>query len=120
VKKSNAISLSVFVFIVGVTLGYIIGFRRCHEKIGGDTVREQLEDAQFAAQCEARGYLYSLQALDSGHAADIAAVRQRALSHLRVYVSGVEDLRRLGYNLTPNRETLSNATAYLAKGPREK
>lgn len=119
-KKSNAILLSVFVFIVGIALGYFAGFRRGHEKTGDDMVRDQMEDAQFAAQCEARGYLYSLQALDSGRAEDVAAVRQRALSHLRVYVSGVDDLRRMGYEWTPNRETFSNATAYLSQHPREK
>src|SRR6266404_1050591 len=113
-KKSNALFLSLAVFIAGVALGYFVGFRRGHEKTGDDMVRDQLEDGQFAAQCEARGYLYSLQAIDSGRAEDIADVRKRALSHLRVYVSGVEDLRRLGYDWTPNRETFSNATAYLA------
>jgi hypothetical protein len=76
-------------------------------------------DAQHAQELEVRGYLYSLHALDSGRVEDIADVRKRALSHLRVYVSGVEDLRRLGYDWTPSREIYSNATAYLAQHPRE-
>ena len=119
-KKRNVILLSVLILAIGGALGYFIGFRRSREKAGDDMVRHQLEDGQFAAQCEARGYLYSLQALDSGRAEDIAALRQRALSHLRLYVSGVEDLHRLGYKWAPSRETFSNATAYLAQHPRQK
>jgi hypothetical protein len=119
-KKPIASFLSVIALVLGVVIGYLIGFRRGHEKTGDDMVRGPFENSQLAAQCEARGYLYSLQALDSGRVEDIAAVRQRALSHLRVYVSGVEDLRRMGYEWSPNQETFSNATAYLAKHPREK
>ena len=115
--KSEFISLSLVVFVAGAALGYIVGFRMGHHKTGDDMTRDQLEDAQFASECEARGYLYSLQALDSERAEDISDLRKRAMSHLRVYVKGVEDLHRLGYDWTPNEQTFSNATTYLAEHP---
>jgi hypothetical protein len=78
-------------------------------------VSDQLADAQHATECEARGYLYSLKALDSGRAEDITSLRKRALSHLRVYVQGVQDLRAQGYTWTPvNKGLYTNAAAYLA------
>lgn len=82
--------------------------------------RDQLVDAQHAQELEVRGYLYSLHALDAGRTEDIADLRKRALSRLRVYVSGVEDFRRLGYDWTPSQEIYSNAIVYLAEHSKEK
>src|SRR5690349_16262387 len=119
-KKLTVILLCLLLFVLGFALGYRVGLRRAIDKIGDEMVSDQLEDAQFAAQCEARGYLYCLHALDSGRAGDIADLRKRALSHLQVYVHGVGDLRGRGYTWTPNAQTFSIATAYLAGHPREK
>jgi hypothetical protein len=119
-KKTSVIALCLVALIVGITVGYRVGLRSALHKIGDEMTRDQLVDAQNAIELEARGYLRSLRALDAGGAEDIANLRKRALLSLRIYVSGVEDLRRLGYDWTPNREIYSNANAYLTAHPREK
>lgn len=119
-KKSSAIFLCLVALILGVGIGYRVGLRRALHKIGDEMARDQLVDAQHAEELEARGYLRSLRALDAGGAEDITDLRKHALSSLRVYVSGVEDLRRFGYDWTPNREIYSNAIAYLVAHPSEK
>jgi|SRR5882762_3295847 len=119
-KKSGIIILCLLVFVLGSALGYRIGLRRALHKIGDEMESDQLSDAQFASQCEARGYLYSLQALDSGRAENITDLRKRGLSQLRIYVQGVQDLHNLGHAWTPDEQTFSNATAYLAEHPSNK
>ena len=119
-KRTSTIFVCLVALALGVAVGYRVGLRRALHKIGDEMTRDQFVDAQHAVQLEARGYLRSLHALDSGRPEDIADLRKRALTSLRVYVSGVEDLRRLGYDWTPSREIYSNATAYLAGHPREK
>jgi hypothetical protein len=116
-KKSIVIILCLLVFVIGSTLGYSIGFRKAFHRIGDEMERDQMVDAQDNMQCEARGYLYSLQALDSGRTEDIADLRKRALGHLRVYVKGVQELRDRGYEWTPNTQIFSNVTVYLTQHP---
>lgn len=102
-------------FAAGFGLGHAVGHRRAIHRIGDEMVGDQLRDAQHATECEARGYLFSLQALDSARAEDIAALRERAITHLRVFVQGVHDLRAEGYDWTPvNWQFYTNATLYLA------
>ena len=50
----------------------------------------------------------------------VADLRKRAMTHMRVYIQGIQDLHDLGYNWTPSSLILSNATTYLAEHPREK
>jgi hypothetical protein len=84
--------------------------------VGDEMVNDQLKDGQFVAECEAGEYLYSIQALDSGRAEDIAGLRKSALTHLKVYVQGVHDLRAQGYTWTPvNQEFYTNVMTYLAE-----
>jgi hypothetical protein len=79
-------------------------------------VSDNLREGQFVAECEAREYLFSLQALDSGRAEDIDGLRKRALTHLKVYVQGVHDFRAQGYTWTPvNQALYTNAMTYLAE-----
>jgi len=120
-KKSNVVFICVLVFVLGAALGYRVGLRRALHKIGDEMVGDQLRDAQHASEAEARGYLFSLQALDSGRAEDITHFRERALSHLRGYVHEVRDLQAEGYTWTPvNHQFYSNAVAYLTDHPKEK
>src|SRR5438093_9217735 len=119
-KKSSVIFLCLLMFVLGSALGYRVGLRRALHKIGDEMTQDQLVDAQHAMELEARGYLYSLHALDSGRAEDIADLRKRAMTHMRVYIQGIQDLHDLGYEWTPSSLILSNATAYLAEHPREK
>src|SRR5260370_29589489 len=121
-KKSTVMVICLLVvFLLGSAMGYRVGLRRALHKIGDEMVGDQLKSAQFAAECEARAYLYSLRALDSGRPEDIEGVRKRALAHLRVYVQGVHDLRDQGYDWTPvNGQTFSNAAAYLPEHPSHK
>src|SRR5689334_209888 len=95
-KKLTVMFICVVVFALGLALGHSVGLRRALHRIGDEMVGDQSRDGQHAMECEARGYLFSLQALDSGRAEDIAALRERALTHLRVFVQGVYDLRGEG------------------------
>lgn len=120
-KKLKPLCILLVIFALGFALGHTVGLRRALHRIGDEMVGDQLRDAQHAAECEARGYLFSLQALDSGRAEDIAALRERALTHMRVFVQGVQDLRREGYDWTPvNWQFYTNATLYLADHPKTK
>ena len=120
-KKLKLLSTLLVVFALGFALGHSLGLRRALHRIGDEMVGDQLRDAQHAGECEARGYLFSLQALDSGRPDDIAALRERALTHLRVFVQGVHDLRGEGYDWTPvNWQFYTNAMLYLADHPRKK
>src|SRR5947207_16011540 len=119
-KKTTVIAVCSLTLFLGFVAGHRIGLRRALHKIGDEMSRDQLVDAQHAEELEARGYLYSLHALDSGRAEDIAELRKRAMTHLRVYVQGIQDLNDLGYMYTPNSLILSNATAYLAEHPGQK
>jgi|SRR5579862_371780 len=119
-KKSSVIFLCLIALVLGAAIGYRVGLRRALHKVGDEMTRDQLVNAQEAGQLEARGYLRSLHALDAGGAEDIADLRKHALTSLPVYVSGVEDLRRLGYDWAPSPEIYSNATAYLAAHTSEK
>lgn len=120
-KAFKLLSILLAVFGLGFGLGHAIGLRRALHRIGDEMVGDQLRDAQHAAECEARGYLFSLQALDSGHVEDITALRERALTHLKVFVQGVHDLRGEGYNWTPvNWQFYTNATLYLAEHAKKK
>jgi hypothetical protein len=114
-KQLKLLFILLAVFALGFGLGRAVGLRRALHRIGDEMVADQLRDAQHAAECEARGYLFSLQALDSGRAEDITALRERALTHLSVFVQGVHDLRGEGYDWTPvNGQFFTNATLYLA------
>jgi len=120
-KKLALSFLFLMVFAAGFGLGHTVGLRRALHRIGDEMVGDQLRDGQHALECEARGYLFSLQALDSGHAEDIAALRERAVTHLRVFVQGVHDLRSEGYDWTPvNWQFYTNATLYLADQQKKK
>ena len=119
-KTFVAILFCLLTFALGFALGHRVGLRRALHKIGDEMTQDQLVDAQNAEQLEVRGYLYSLHALDSGRAEDIADLRKRAMTHMRVYVQGIQDLHDLGCEWTPSSLILSNATAYLTEHPREK
>jgi hypothetical protein len=120
-KKLTIILSCVFVFLLGSALGYCVGIRGRIHNTGKQMEIDQLENAQFAVECEARGYFYCLQALDSGRSEDISNLRQRAMRHLRGYVQEVHYLRGLGYTWTPvNNQLYTNATIYLAAHPRTK
>ena len=119
-KRTTAIFICLVTLALGFALGHRIGLRRTLHKIGDEMSRDQLVDAQHAMELEVRGYLYSLHAVDSGRAEDIADLRKRAMTHMRVYVQGIQDLRDLGYDWTPSSLIFSNATNYLAEHPREK
>jgi len=119
-KRTTAIFICLVTLAFGFAIGHRIGLRRALHKIGDEMTRDQLVDAQHAMELEVRGYLYSLHALDSGRPEDIADLRKRAMTHMRVYVQGIRDLRDLGYDWTPSSLILSNATNYLAEHPREK
>ena len=117
-KKATLIIICGLAFVLGFAAGHHVGLQRAFHKIGDEMERDQLLDANHAEELEARGYLYSLRALDSGRPEDIAALRKRAMGHLRAYVQSVQDLHDLG-GWRASDLILSNVTVYLAEHPHE-
>jgi hypothetical protein len=113
-KKSSVIFICVVMVALGSIVGYRVGLGRALHKIGDEMDMNQALIAQQAMQLEVRGYLDSLHALDSEKSDDIAALRKRALGHLRFYISSSEEMRRR-YDWNPNPHIYSNASAYLAQ-----
>ena len=66
---------------------------------------------------EARAYFRCLQDIDSG---SITNLHDFALTHLRVYVSDVQQMQAAGYAWAPHiRPLYSNAVVYVAEHPRK-
>jgi hypothetical protein len=120
-KKFRIILIPLLLFIVGASLGYWVGARNALNKAYSDITSDDLRNDQHAIALEARGYLNSLQALDSGRPEDLAKLRHRALSIMKVYVSDVQDVRTLGHTWSPdNKQVYTNVMKYLADHPQEK
>lgn len=115
-KTSNAMFVAFHLFVGGTLLGYRYGVRQDSETTAAQMISAQLEASQRAEECEARGYLYSLQALDANCDEEVTRLRVHALSHIRSYVRGVQDLRAAGYNSpSGNKKFYTNAVVYLAE-----
>ena len=120
-KKSTVILICLLVFVLAVALGYAVGLRKGVHNAYLQVTSDYLRDSQSHSMLVARTYLDCLQAMDTGRPDDAMSLRRRALNHLKVYVSGAQDLHAQGYTWgSINEEIYSNAVMYLAEHPPKK
>jgi len=115
-KTVQLIFVCLLVAALASTLGYFIGVRRGFHKAYTKEWSDYLERGSENMEFEARAYYRCLQDIDSG---GITNLHDFALTHLRVYVSDVQDMRSDGYSWAPHIPWLySNAVVYVAEHPR--
>jgi hypothetical protein len=118
VKASRFIIICLLAFVLGSALGYFVGMRRGFHKAYAAEWSDHQERSSENLEFEARACLRCLQDIDSG---DITNLHNFALTHLRVYVSDVQQMQAAGYTWAPHMRPLySNAVVYVAEHPRQK
>lgn len=121
--KSTSMKTSQFIFVcllifglssaLAFLVGVRIGFHQAYTKEWSDYLERGQENGEF----EARAYFRCLQDIDSG---GITNLHDFALTHLRAYVSNVQDMRSDGYTWAPHIPSLySNAVIYVREHPRD-
>ena len=117
-KRAFIICGGLVVLLLGAGIGYHYGKRKGHNDAIEEEWMDSMERAQLNGEYEARAYLRCVQDIDSGN---VSNLHRFATTHLRVYVSGVQDERQQGHTWAPHIPSLySNATAYLAQHPQTK
>ena len=117
-KISRFIFICLLAFVLGSTLGYFVGWRNGLHKGYGLTESDYLESTQLNLEHETRAYLMSLQAIDSGSAADMSNLVHVAFERLRLYDYEVQLERSNGYDWSDSR-FYTNVTVYLAGHPKK-
>ena len=105
---------------MAAALGYAVGLRKGKDAAYKRTVEDQLVSEQSTMLVDARAYLQILEAIDSERSEDMTNLQHLALTHLRGFVSVVQDLQARDESLIKGEVILqlyTNATIYLAKHP---